>query len=450
MKRLSPNQIIFLSFAGAIALGAVALRLAGGQAGQPVGWVDALFTSTSATCVTGLIVRDTGTEFSRAGQLIILALIQIGGLGIITFSSWFLFMLGRRITLSERSVVADSFGLPAHLTVRRLLGRVIIYTAIIEAAGAALLFARFAFDHPPAYALYAAIFHSIAAFCNAGFSLFRNSFCDYPNDPVINFTIMALIVLGGLGFYVLEEIRACCLARWRGQCRRMSLHTRVVVRTTALLIVVGAVAIYVLQGLNADCAEPWYARILPALFQSVATRTAGFNTMDMGTITNGTALVMILLMFIGASPGSTGGGIKTTTFATLAALFVARWRGRTDAEIGGRRIPADLVGKAMAVSVGYLSGILLCVMVLQISELTGQPPERVRGAFLDLTFETVSAFGTVGLSLGATPYLTPLGKLVITIAMFIGRVGPLAFALTLIGERQGKPYRYPEERILIG
>jgi len=450
VKHLSPNQLIFLSFAAAIGAGTVALRLFGGLPGNPVSWIDSLFTITSATCVTGLVVKDTGSEFSPAGQWIILIMIQVGGLGIITLSSWFLLLFGRRPSLSERSALADSFGLPSHLTVPRLLGRVILYTAIIEALGAVPLFVRFAFDYPLLYALYAAVFHSIAAFCNAGFSVFKKNLADYPNDPVVNLVIMGLIVFGGLGFYVLEELRAGTMARLRGRRWRWSLHSRVVVVTTAALILGGAAAIFALESLNPYDPSPWYGRVFPAFFQSVTARTAGFNTVDMTILSNGTALVLIILMFIGASPGGTGGGIKTTTFATLAALLVARWRGRTDAEIAGRRVPGDLVAKSLAVTVGFLAGIVLCVMILQITELSGKHPQSVRGGFLDMTFETVSAFGTVGLSLGVTPFLTAAGKLAITLAMFVGRVGPLAFALTLVGERRGLPYHYPEERVLIG
>ncbi|MBM3333800.1 hypothetical protein FJY63_03980, partial [Candidatus Sumerlaeota bacterium] len=237
MKHLSPNRLIFLSFAAVIAVGAIALRLAGGRPDAPIAWIDALFTSTSATCVTGLVVKDTGKDFSLAGQLIVLGLIQIGGLGILTFSSWFLLMFGRRPTFSERAALTGSFGLPADITVRRLLGRIILYTLTIEAAGAALLFLRLVFTDPPGRAFYAAVFHAVSAFCNAGFSIFSNSLEDFPNDLVVNPVIMALIVLGGLGFYVLEELRAAIVSRLRGRPWRQSLQCRIVLLTTAALIV---------------------------------------------------------------------------------------------------------------------------------------------------------------------------------------------------------------------
>jgi trk system potassium uptake protein TrkH len=450
MKHLTPNRLIFLSFAAAIAVGTIVLRWQGGLPNAPVAWIDALFTATSATCVTGLTVKDTGTEFSLAGQWIILGCIQVGGLGILTLSSWFLFLFGRRPTLSERTALTDAFGLPIHLTVSRLLRRILLYTFAIEALGTSILFVRFLADYPPGRALHAAVFHAVSAFCNAGFSLFRKNLVNYANDPCVNLVIMGLIVLGGLGFYVLEETRAGLVARWRGRRWRWTLHTRVVLTTTAALIVGGAAAIYAIESLNRVVTAPWHARIFPAFFQSVTARTAGYNTVDMTLLSNGTALVLIVLMFIGASPGSTGGGIKTTTFATLVALLAARWRGRSDAELFGRRVPGDLVAKALGVTVGFLIGYVICIMALQLTELGGKPPQAVRGAFLDLTFETVSAFGTVGLSLGITPFLTTAGKLAIVLAMFTGRVGPLAFALTLVGERQGLSYRYPEERVLIG
>lgn len=450
MKRLTPHRLIFLSFATAIAVGTVALRLEGGRPDVPLAWTDALFTATSATCVTGLVVKDTGSDFSLGGQLIILALIQLGGLGILTLSSWFLLLLGRRPSLSGRTALTESFGLPAHLTLRRLLKRAIAYTLVIETAGAILLFVRFVFIYSPQEALYLSVFHSISAFCNAGFSLFSNSLENFGNDPWVNAVIIGLVVLGGLGFYVLEEIRAAAVSRRRGEPWRWSLHTRVVLTISVALIAAGAIAIFVLESLSTHIAAPWYARLMSALFQSITARTAGFNTVDIGQLTNGTLSVLMLLMFIGASPGGTGGGIKTTTFAILGALVLARWRGRSDAEIAARRIPTDLVAKALAVVTAFLAGILLCVLILQVTELGGQPHPQVRGEFLALTFEAVSAFGTVGLSLGVTPTLSTAGKLVIVLAMLVGRLGPLSFALTLIGERRGLPYRYPEERILIG
>ena len=450
MKRLTPHRLIFLSFATAIVVGTIALRVEGSLSAMPLAWTDALFTATSATCVTGLVVKDTGSDFSLGGQLIILALIQLGGLGILTLSSWFLLLLGRRPSLSGQTALTESFGLPAHLTLRRLLMRAIVYTLAVETVGAVLLFARFVAIYSPKRAAYLAVFHSISAFCNAGFGLFSNSLEDFANDPWINAVFIALIALGGLGFYVLEEIRAAAVSRWRGRPWRWSLHTRVVLATSVALIAVGAAAIFILESLGTHVATAWHARLMPALFQSVTARTAGFNTVDIDQLTNGTISILLLLMFIGASPGSTGGGIKTTTFAILGALVVARWRGRSDAEIAGRRIPADLVAKALAVTIAFLVGILLCVLILQVTELGGRPHSEVRGEFLELLFETVSAFGTVGLSLGVTPTLSTAGKLVIVLAMLVGRLGPLSFALTLIGERRRLAYRFPEERILIG
>jgi trk system potassium uptake protein TrkH len=259
-----------------------------------------------------------------------------------------------------------------------------------------------------------------------------------------------LIVLGGLGFYVLEELRRVGIAWKRKKRYRLTLHTRIVLSTTVVLIAGGAVVIFVLERLSSHLAQPWYAQILPAVFQSVTTRTAGFNTVDISQLTNGTLSVMLLLMFVGASPGGTGGGIKTTTFAILVALVIGRVRGRADVEVAERRIPPSLVTKALAVTLIFLAAIVLCTLLLQVSELGGEPHPEVRGRFLELTFETVSAFGTVGLSLGATPTLSTVGKFIIIAAMFAGRLGPLAFALTLVGERRGLPYRYAEERLMIG
>jgi len=450
VKRLTPHRLIFLSFASVIAVGTLALRFEGARPGGRLDWTDALFTATSATCVTGLVVKDTGSDFSLGGQLIILLLIQLGGLGILTLSSWFLLLFGRRPSLSGRTALTESFGLPAHLSLAGLLRRAIFYTAAAEALGTLLLFVRFVRLYSWRRALYVSVFHSVSAFCNAGFSLFSDSLVRFAGDPWVNFVFIALIVSGGIGFYVIEEIRASVRQRARGRLRRWSLHSRVVLRTTVFLIVAGAVAILVLEIFNPGARMPLHTRLLSALFQSVTTRTAGFNTVDISQMTNGTISVLMLLMFIGASPGGTGGGIKTTTFAILAALVISRLRGRTDAEIAERRIPPDLVAKALAVTIAFLAGILLCVLVLQVTELGGSPHPQVRGEFLELAFETVSAFGTVGLSLGVTPSLSTAGKLVIVVAMLAGRLGPLSFALTLIGERRGRPYQYAQERILIG
>lgn len=450
MKHLSPHRLIFFSFATVIALGTLALHMEGGLPDARLGWIDSLFTATSATCVTGLVVKDTGSELSLRGQLIVLGLIQVGGLGILTLSSWFLLLFGRRPSIVGRAAITESFGLPAHLTLAGLLGRAVLYTLAIEAAGVALLFSRFALLYEPRRAAYLAVFHSVSAFCNAGFSLFSDSLERFANDPWINAVFIVLIVLGGLGFYVLEELRAAATGRGQRSRRRWSLHTRVVLTASAILVVGGALVIFLLESLGTHLEGPWYGRLLPSLFQSVTARTAGFNTVDISQLTNGTISFLMLLMFIGASPGSTGGGIKTTTFVILVALVVSRMRGRADAEIADRRIPPDLVSKTLAVTIAFLAGIVLCVVLLQITELAGEPHPQVRGKFLELAFESVSAFATVGLSLGVTPTLSAAGKLIIVLAMFVGRLGPLAFALTLIGERRGLPYRYPEERILIG
>lgn len=446
--------MIFVSFALAIGAGSAMLYLESFSSGMPVRWVDALFTITSATCVTGLATLDTGTAFSLTGQLIILSFIQLGGLGIVTLSSGLLLLLGHRPSFSERSVATETFGLPTHIPWQRLLRRVIAYTFTIEAIGAALLYLRFSALYPgePGRAWYVAIFHAISAFCNAGFSLFPDSLERFRYDPLVNLVIMALIILGGIGFFVLEEIRAWIWRRLSGKTWRWSLHTRVVLVMSAALIVAGAVLLFALESFNPRMLDaPWYGRLWPAFFQSVTSRTAGFNTVPIGGMTNASLMLVILLMFVGGSPGSTAGGIKTTTLAILLMVVWSRMRGRADTEAAGRRIPQDLVVKSIAVTLAFAFAVVLFTLLLQVTEVGGAAPDAaVRGRFFELTFESMSAFGTVGLSMGVTPTLTTVGKLLIALAMFAGRLGPLSFALSLLGELRGPAYHYPEERVMIG
>ncbi|WXJ95463.1 Ktr system potassium uptake protein B [Neomoorella carbonis] len=400
--------------------------------------IDALFTATSATAVTGLVTVDTQTTYSLFGELVILALIQTGGLGFMTLSTLVALLLGKRITLKERLVMQEAMNQLTVEGVVRLSKYVLIFTLFAEGLGALLLGIRFSSQMPLGQAIYFGIFHAVSAFCNAGFDLFSRSLVDYRGDLLVNIVITSLIISGGLGFSVVADIYT------KRSWKRLSLHSKIVIRTTLLLIVTATVIIFLLEYTNTKSLAPLPLgeKILASYFQAVTPRTAGFNTLVIGDLRPVTLLFITILMFIGASPGSTGGGIKTTTFAAIAVAVWAIIRGNVDIEVFGRRLPRGTVLKALAIAAVSL---LLVVTVTGILLITEQAEMQM------VLFEVTSAFGTVGLSMGLTPKLTVTGKLLITATMFTGRVGPLtlAFAIAQRLGRQGIKH-YPEERIIVG
>jgi len=333
--QLRTSRLLVGSFAAAILIGTLLLMMpfcsAAGQ--EPLGFVDALFQSTSAICVTGLATIDIGKRLSFLGELVLLVLIQVGGIGILTFSNLTLSSVGRRIGLHQRTLISESHGALPHLDPRSLVRQVFVYSLSFELLGALVLFMRFALDHEPHVALWMGLFHSVSAFCNAGFSPFSNNLIGYADDPVVNVTIMGLIVFGGLGFVVFADLRYGVHQWWQGRRVRLSLHTRVVVRTTLFLIAAGAVVVVLLEVGNAATGSGLWHRGMAAVFISVTSRTAGFNTVDMGALTNTTLLIVILLMLVGGSPGSTAGGFKTTTLAAIWAIIVSKVRNRPRAEL---------------------------------------------------------------------------------------------------------------------
>lgn len=440
-----PPRLLVGSFAGLILSGTFLLMLPQSTVTSRLGFIDALFTATSATCVTGLVVVDTGTAFTHFGQLVILGMIQLGGLGIMTFSTFFLYLLGGRISLGSRELLQETISQGPFQNLKSLLKTVVLTTIIVEAAGAFILTARFLFDMPLNRAIYHGIFHSISAFCNAGFSLCSDSFILYKSDPVINFTLALLIILGGLGFIVIFELRRFQKNRSYG----LSLHSRLVLLTTAFLILSGAFLFLLLESKNAVENLPWDTKILTSFFQSITARTAGFNTLDIGSLTNPTLFILIMFMFIGASPGSCGGGIKTTTFAILVSLFKNRFYNQDDVSLMNRRIPSAVISKVISVTFFSIILIALFTILLLISELAGLSHQDSRGMFLELLFEVTSAFGTVGLSTGLTPDLSAEGRLIITLMMFIGRLSPLTIAMA-VGNMKKKRFKYAQENIMIG
>ncbi len=450
--RYRPALQVVLTFAAAIIVGTIGLRVFGfSDAMTRAPWLVAAFTSTSAVCVTGLSIIDIGRELTAAGQVLLLLLIQIGGLGVLTLSNWILLFLRGRVTLHGGLIMRDTMGDVAQVAPGAFLKRIVVFTAAVEAIGAAALFTRFVWDHGFAKALWMAVFHSVSAFCNAGFGLLSDNLMSYRGDWLVNVTIMALIVLGGIGYVVAVEVGGWMLARKRRQKRwNLSLHTRVVVVTTAVLIFGGAAIILAMEWHGPAFQMPWPEKILSATFISVTSRTAGFNTVDTGQLTNATLLFVIFLMFIGASPASTGGGVKTTT-AVIVVNLVRSWiNNRPRVEVGGRSIPHAQVSKALAVATLQASIAFTGMLLLQLTEFGAMPHAESRGFFLGHLFEVVSAIGTVGLSTGLTPYFTPSGHCVLILMMFVGRVGPLVLASSIIGEKPEWAYVYPEEEVLTG
>lgn len=444
----TPARISVMAFAVLIAFGTITLMLPVSATQNPLGFVNALFTATSAACVTGLVVVDTGKDLSLFGQLMVLFLIQTGGLGIMTLSTLLLLMAGRRISLAERIVIRDTFTQGGERSLTSLLRDVTLFTLIIEGAGAFFMLFRFLPGKGLGEALYVSVFHSISAFCNAGFSLFPDSLVAYREDWVLNLVVCLLLISGGIGFVVLSEFKRHFPFHHRGWSH-LSLHSKMVFSTTVMLLFAGTIFITAMEWHNTLSPLSVPGRFLAGFFQSASARTAGFNTLDIGNMANETLFVLILLMLIGASPGSCGGGIKTTTAATLIALGLSRLWGHERPQIFNRTISQESLGRAVSVVMISLMAIAAAMMVLLMTEIGEIPHSQSRGKFLELLFEVMSAFGTVGLSTGGTGGLTMAGRLIITLVMFVGRLGPLVIAVAV--SRRGRVhYHYAEEVIMIG
>lgn len=451
LLKLRPPRLIALSFVLTACVGGLLLTLPAASHGRPLSTLDALFTATSAVCVTGLTLVDIGTRLTLFGQLVVLVLIQLGGLGIMTFSVLFMYSVTKRFSIRGRELLEETLSQRPLRQMGSLLKHVFVWTFVVEAVGALLLGYRFWQQYPGLRAVYHGVFHAVSAFCNAGFGLYADSFRSYASDPLVNLIVMSLIVLGGLGFIVLFDL-ANGIRFGAGKRRQaISLHTRLVLVTTAGLIAFGFAAFLTIESFNSLEGLPWPTRLLVSLFQSVTCRTAGFSTVDTGSLAHATLLVLMGLMFIGASPGSTGGGIKTSTFALQVALVVARFRGSEDVNCCHRRVPANLLAKAFALAVFGVVTVGMFGLLLSITELGVSPFSRSTERALPVLFETVSAFGTVGLSTGLTPHLSMVGKVLIVLLMLIGRVGPLTLAIALgRGERRPAGFRYAQECVLVG
>lgn len=436
---LTPVQIVVLTYIlGALAGGAL-LSLPISTYGG-ISFIDALFTATSAVCVTGLIVLDTGSHFTLTGQIIIMTLFQLGGIGIMTLGVLFMSVLAGKTNVFDRSVIRQSFADFGVSNFRKLLLEIVIFTLTVEIAGALLLYYLISGD-----GLFTAVFHSVSAFCNAGFCLYPNSFIDFRNDIPVNAVLSLLIIVGGIGFIVVRDLRHYVL----GRKRRLSLHTKVVLTVSAVLLVGGALMILALEWDNAFHGNTLREKILVSMFQSVTSRTAGFNTVELAHFSGASLLVIIFLMFIGASPGSCGGGIKTTTFAVLLSYVKHRAMGTKESILYKRTIPSDIVSKTFAVVTASVLLLFLAAILIASAEGWGLAFDKNPAHLTKSLFEAVSAFGTVGLSLGLTEELSSYGKFLVILTMLAGRVGPLALAIA-IGGRKQKKIKYAEEQVMVG
>lgn len=438
--KFAPPQILAIGYAVIVLIGTLLLMLpSANQTGRPLPLIDAFFTATSAVCVTGLVVVDTGTFFNVFGQTVIMILIQIGGLGFMTMATLFALVFQRRISLRDRLLLQEAMNQGTVEGIVRLIRRVLYYSLAIEAVGALLFTVRLAFDMPLGRAFYFGIFHSISFFNNAGFDVFGNfrSLTDYVDDPFMNLIAIALIVLGGLGFIVLSD-----LADFRPKSR-LSMHSKVVLSTTGMLILLGFTIILIFEWGNPGTLGglDWGGRLWGALMQSVAPRTAGVNSVDLTQLHQATQFLLLILMFIGASPGSTAGGIKTTTFAVTIGAMIAMMRGRDDVVFFRQRLGRDRILKALTIILLALALVIGVAMLLSATE---------DHDFMLVLFETTSAFGTVGLSLGLTPDLSTFGKIMIALTMFAGRVGLLTLVYALKPRKTPGKLRYPEGKIIIG
>lgn len=437
-------QQFVASFVILILTGALLLKLPAATV-KGISFIDALFTSTSAVCVTGLIVLDTGRDFTFIGQVIIIMLIQLGGLGIMTFTIGIFSMFGGTFSLKWRFAFGEIYNDVAIIPTKQILKKILIYTFTIEFTIAAILFTQFIERFGIIESLWLSAFHSISAFCNAGFSPFSDNLVSYQDNPVVVLAICTDIVLGGLGFIVLTELANIKVKRKKPFFDQFSLHSKIVLVSTAVLIFGGAFLFlglewnYIIKGKTFD------TKLLISLFQSITCRTAGFNTVDIGALRDSTLSVMMLLMFIGGSPGSIAGGIKTTTFAVISGMVISKFRGKKQVIFWNRAINEDIINKSMALVI--LSFIFIYASTITILSVHSFDEKN---SFLQVIFEVISAFGTVGLSTGITPHFPDLSKLLLSLVMLVGRVGPFAIITAITVNRKIADIEIADENIMIG
>lgn len=447
INSMHPAQIMVIGFAAVILLGAIILNLPiVTQSGESVGFINALFTATSAVCVTGLVVVDTATYWNHLGQIIIITLIQVGGLGFMTIATMFALLTKKKINLRERLLIQESLNQKDLSGLVKLTRYVILITFLIEGIGAILLSFTFIPQFGLGRGVWYSIFHAISAFCNAGFDLMGSvsgpftSLISYVDNFMIVITISMLIILGGIGFPVMLDVINA------KKFSKLNMHSKIVIITSGILIVIGTTLIFIVEFNNKNTLGTLSmpGKFLAALFQSVAARTAGFNTIDLPLLHESSLFIMMILMFIGASPASTGSGIKTTTLATLLITVKCFISGKSDIEVFERRISSSTITKAVGIFFIAVSLVVLGTLALSLTD--------PGFTLVECGFEIVSAIATVGSSIGGSPNLTAMGKIVVMIAMFIGRVGSLTIFIALLskGARKKPPVRYPEGKIIVG
>ena len=437
-KKMTSSQIIVLGFLGAILLGALLLMLPFATAdGKGASFADALFTATSATCVTGLIVQDTATYWSGFGQAVILIMIQVGGMGVVTMAVAVSVASGKKIGLMQRSTMQEAISAPQMGGIVKLTGFILKTTAIIEGTGALIMAPVFIKEFGFPKGIWYAVFHSISAFCNAGFDLMGakekySSLTYFIDNPLINIVIMTLIIVGGIGFLVWQDVKIN-----KFHIHKYRMQSKLVLITSAVLIVLPALCFFF-----SDFKEmPMLTRIFGSVFQSVTTRTAGFNTADLTKLGSGNIAVMIVLMLIGGSPGSTAGGMKTTTLAVLVLTAVSVFRRKEHTNFAGRSIADSVLRNAIAIVTMYVTLFLTGGVIITVVE---------KLPMMTCMFETASAIGTVGLTLGITPSLGPVSRLIIIFLMYIGRVGGLTLIFSALTTNQSNMARLPQEKLTVG
>lgn len=441
--KLSPEKVLVLGIGLIMILGGILLNLPiASKSGESVGFINALFTATSATSVTGLVVVNTAEHWTIFGKVVIICLIQIGGLGFMTLTTLIAMILGKKIGLRDRLIIQEGLNQFDLSGVVKLTRYVIRATVTIELIGALLLSARFIPQYGLKTGIAFSLFHSISAFCNAGFDILGDSLMAYVGDPIVILTLSSLVILGGIGYTVYLDLTKRGFSK---SSRRLNFHTKFVLQITAFLLLTGFAFIFLMEYNNPGTFRNLTLgeKLLAGWMQSVTVRTAGFNSIDIGKVSAATSFFMIMLMFIGGSPSSTAGGVKTTTFGTLLVAVVSMIRGNSEVELMERTIPKSLVLRALSVIFVSMALVIAVVMMLTITE---------DQEFLDIVFEVVSAFSTTGVTRGITPELSSLGKVVLTLTMFGGKVGPLtlAFAIAKKGRKKEGKYKYPEGKPLIG
>ena len=450
MKELRPVQVILLGFLITIFAGSILLSLPAAAAnGQATPYIDSLFTATTSVCVTGLIVETTMTHWSIFGQAVILVLVQIGGLGVVTITTGMFFVIGRRITLGNRILIQESLGLNTMTGLVSLVKKILLGTTIIEGMGAVFYATQFVPEFGWGYGIWAAVFNSVSAFCNAGMDIVReDSLRSYVTNPVMNFTTMALIILGGLGFIVWKDLWQSLKKILKDKIpvkrviKQLRFQTKIVLSVSFFLIMFGTILIFLFEYNNPatmkDLSLP--GKIMASLFQSVTTRTAGFETVAQGALTDASSLVSMFMMIIGGSPAGTAGGVKTVTFAILVFCVVSVAKQEESISLFKRRVPNGLLSKALAIIVINLIVLMTSVLLLLVFD---------HGSFIESCYECVSALATVGLTKGLTPNLTIAGKVIIIITMYLGRVGPISMAIGFSQKNKKKKVVYPEQDLIL-